>query len=290
MCLAGASWSFDRAAAHLKELCGLAVCDNTVRAVCHEHGRAVRNWQRDDPAAAAAFRDAAGEVEFQTDGTAVNTTAGWRELRLSVFAKRHPAASGGRLPAPHVRVLAADLVGSDRLGPRWRALAARLGVRDASRVTVIADGAKWIWAQADKYLPGAAGVLDFYHASERLYQAGRELHGETPAAVAWADARRGLLLESGGAALLADLAAGGPELAGAREYFRPHAGHLDYPGRRAAGRSIGSGLVEGACKQVVGRRLKQTGARWRVRRAERMATLCGLLHCDLWQTYWATAA
>jgi hypothetical protein len=265
------------------------VCDNTIRRVCHEHGGAMRDWQRADPAAAAAFRQAAGEVEFQTDGTAVNTTAGWREMRLSVFAKRHPAAPGGRLPAPHARVLAAAVVGSDRLGPQWRAMAARLGVRDTSQVTVLADGAKWIWAQADKALPGAAGVLDFYHASERLYLAGRELLGETPAAVAWADARRGALLARGGAALLAELAAGGPKLGGAREYFRPHAGHLDYPGRRAAGQAIGSGLVEGACKQVVGRRLKQTGARWRVRRAERMATLCGLIYSGLWQTYWATA-
>jgi len=44
--------------------------------------------------------------------------------------------------------------------------------------------------------------------------------------------------------------------------------------------------VEGACKQVIGRRLKQTGARWRVRRANRMATLCCTLHGDTWKTYW----
>ena len=83
LCLAGASWSFDRAAAHLKELCGLAVGANTIRRVCHGHGGAARDWRRGDPAAAAAFRAAGGDVEFQTDGTAVNTTAGWRELRLT---------------------------------------------------------------------------------------------------------------------------------------------------------------------------------------------------------------
>jgi len=116
------------------------------------------------------------------------------------------------------------------------------------------------------------------------------LFGEGTAATAWADGRRGTLLASGGAALLAELAAAGPSAAGAREYFRPHATHMDYPERRAAGQSIGSGLVEGACKQVVGRRLKQTGARWRVRRAERMATLCGVIDSELWETYWATAA
>jgi hypothetical protein len=290
LCLAGASWSFQRAAAHLKELCGLSVCDNTVRKVCHERGGAARDWQRQSPAAAQASRAAQGDVELQTDGTAVNTTSGWREMRLSVCAKRRRAAAGKRLPAPHVRVLTAAVVGRERLGPAWRRLAARLGVRDTAEVTVIADGAEWIWAQAQGSLPGAAGVLDFYHASQRLYQAGRELHGETPQATAWARARRGTLLGQGGGALLAELRAAGPGAAGALEYFGPHAAHMDYPGRRAQGRSIGSGMVEGACKQVVGRRLKQTGARWRVRRAERIAALCALIYSDLWDAYWHEAA
>jgi hypothetical protein len=52
---------------------------------------------------------------------------------------------------------------------------------------------------------------------------------------------------------------------------------VDHPSsgsRLAEGRVISSGLVEGACKQVVCRPLRQTGARWKVHRAERMATLC----------------
>jgi hypothetical protein len=48
-------------------------------------------------------------------------------------------------------------------------------------------------------------------------------------------------------------------------------------------------MVEGACKTVVGRRLKQTGARWRVRRAERMASLCCMLYGDQWDAYWKKA-
>ena len=60
--------------------------------------------------------------------------------------------------------------------------------------------------------------------------------------------------------------------------------------RLAQGRSIGSGLVEGACKQVIGRRLKQTGARWRVRRVERMAALCAVQASGQWAAYWAGAA
>ena len=54
-------------------------------------------------------------------------------------------------------------------------------------------------------------------------------------------------------------------------------------------RSIGSGQIEGACKNLIGRRLKQTGARWKVRRVNRMAGLCSIMYSDLWKTYWNAA-
>jgi hypothetical protein len=75
-------------------------------------------------------------------------------------------------------------------------------------------------------------------------------------------------------------------LAQLRDYLAPHRQHSGYAERLRQGQSIGSGMVEGACKTVVGKRLKQTGARWRVRHAERMVALCGLLYSDLWDTYW----
>lgn len=297
LCLAGASWSFDRASANLKEFCGLVVCDNTIRAACHEHGGLMRDWQRDDPRAGEAFRRAAGDVEFQTDGTCVNTTGGWREMRLSVFARRNrgtPAAGRDSweqrdLPAPHARVIQAGIRTCDQLGPGWRRMAGRLGLRDASAVTVIADGAKWIWGQVAGHLPGAAGVLDIYHATEHLWAAGRAVLGEgTSACRAWVEARRETLLRSGASGLLAELA--GAAWSGWRGYFEPHTGHTGYAARLAEGRSIGSGLVEGSCKQVVCRRLKQTGARWKVRRVERMATLCAVQAGDQWDAYWAGKA
>ena len=61
------------------------------------------------------------------------------------------------------------------------------------------------------------------------------------------------------------------------EYLRKHAGRL------AEGRVIGSGLIEGACKNLVGRRLKQTGACWRLERANRIAVLCAALYSNQWK-------
>jgi hypothetical protein len=252
LCLAGAGWSFDRAGVNLKEFCGLSVCDNTIRAVCHEHGGAMRDWQRDDPTASAAFRSADGDVEFQTDGTMVNTTSGWREMRLSIFAKRNrgkPARGAKRwqqrdLPKPHVQVIQAAIRTSEQLGPSWWRMAVRLGLSDTGVVTVLADGAKWIWNQLAEHLPGVAGVLDIYHASEHLWNAANAHFGEGRAeAVVWVARRREALLRGGASALLEELA--GTPWDGLRGYFEPHVAHTGYAARLRLGQSIGSGLVAG---------------------------------------------
>jgi hypothetical protein len=224
-------------------------------------------------------------------------------MRLGVFAKRQrgrPARAGEwdrrRLPAPHARVLFGGIETAEHFGPRVRRWAARLGIRDPAAVTVLADGAEWIWNQAAAQLPGAAGLLDIYHAGEHLAACGRELYGEgTAEARAWLGQTRAAVLAGGWPALAGRTAAARRQVRPAAKrraldeldgYFYRQREHLGYAARLGCGQSIGSGLVEGACKQVIGRRMKQTGARWRVRRANRMATLCCTLHGDTWAPYW----
>jgi hypothetical protein len=304
LCLAGASWSFDRAAALLAEFCGLRTCDQTIRGVCCEQAGQLADWLHTDPQAGAGFAAASGAVEFQTDGTMVNTTTdGWREMRLGLFAKRQPGPpatpeqwDSRRLPVPTARLLFAAVQTADRFGPRIRAWAARLGIRDPTAVTVLADGADWIWKQVAVQLPGAAGVLDIFHALEHVGACANAVYGEgNEQARHWQDQGREALLRagiSGIEALIAATRAGvrSPRkreaLAGLGGYFSRQQEHLGYAARLRSGQSIGSGLVEGSCKQVIGRRLKQTGARWTPRRVNRMATLCCALHGETWKPYW----
>jgi hypothetical protein len=159
-----------------------------------------------------------------------------------------------------------------------------------AELTALTDGAKWIWTELGKDLPGAVGVLDFYHASEHVHAAAVSRSGGAKAIEAWYAARRRTLLGSGAAGLLAEFSEPGAAAAALAEYLGPHAEHTPYRERLAEGRSIGSGMVEGACKTAIGKRLKQTGARWRVRRLERMAALCCLIYSDLFDAYWRQAA
>ena len=193
LCLAGASGSFDSSAKNLKEFCGWVVSDNTIREICQQQAVAMGQWQREIPEASQAFRRAEGDIEFLTDGTSVNTWEGWREMRLGIFSKRargEPATAETwetrRLPAPQVRVAFAAIQASQRFASRWRPWAGRLGIRQTSEISVLADGAGWIWDAVSTQFPGATGVLDIFHGLEHLADTAKVLHGEgASAATTW---------------------------------------------------------------------------------------------------------
>jgi hypothetical protein len=48
------------------------------------------------------------------------------------------------------------------------------------RLCVIADGARWIWAQAQALFPSAVEILDYYHCSERLHKVAALQYGAQP--------------------------------------------------------------------------------------------------------------
>ena len=301
ICLAAASWSYDVSSERLKELCGMSVGETTIREIAQRHGAAANEWMRSDPEAVREFREADGDVEFTTDGTGVNTTDGWREMKLGIFSKRDRAASATpdewesrTLPKPKVRVPFAAIEQSEDFGRRWKAWRKRLGLPDASAVTVLADGAKWIWEEQLKHLPGADGILDIFHAWQHLSDLGKALSDDPAETTAWTDQARRVLLESGWSGIEDLLETVPPNRTDSQQaavedlrgYLGNHQHHLHYAERLAAGQSIGSGQVEGGCKNLIGRRLKQTGARWRVRRVNRMAGLCSLMYSHQWKTYW----
>jgi hypothetical protein len=301
ICLAGASWSYDVSAERLAELCGLTVSDTTIRELAQQHGAAANAWLREEPAAVAAFREATGAVEFTTDGTCVNTTDGWREMKVGIFSKRDPGEpatpdewDSRTLPAPQTRIAFAAIEDCQQFGARWGAWRKRLGLADTSAVTVLADGAKWIWEQQREHLRDAEGVLDIFHALQHIAAVGPLLHADAAQAQAWTDQARRTLLREGWAGIASLLEEGGSQRTSTEQsavdslldYLAPHQHHLHYAQRLSEGRSIGSGQIEGACKNLIGRRLKANAARWRVRRVNRMAGLCSLMYSHQWAAYW----
>lgn len=301
--LAAASWSYDISSDRLAEFCGLKVSDTTIRKVAQEHGAAANEWLRTEPEAVKEFREEQGEIEFTTDGTCVNTTDGWREMKVGIFSKRDLAEpslpeewDSRALPAPKVRIAFAAIEKSDDFGRRWKAWRKRLGLADTSAITVLADGARWIWEEQLKHLRAADGVLDIFHALEHIVATGKVLHSDSAECQQWCEEARTILLERGWQgieefsqrAFETLTAVQQKSVNGLLDYLTPHQHHLNYGERLASGQSIGSGQIEGACKNLIGKRLKANAARWRVRRVNRMAGLCSIMYTNHWKTYWQT--
>ena len=309
--LAGTSWSFDRASGHLKEFCHLEVSDDTIERVCQEEGARARRWMDEAPEPVEAFHRAAGTAEFGTDGVHVNTVGGWREMRLSTLAKRAAAPpceprdwAGRVLDAPTVRLSTCAIADAGHIGGGWARLGNRMDLRAEPAVNVVADGAKWIWEQAAKRLPTGNGkwCVDVYHVSQHLHRCGRERcgGGEGPAARAWADARLMTALTHNGPALIGQVeseASHEPDDSPRRKaldelltFLRPNRDRMWYRDRLAAGEAIGSGMIEGGCKNTIAARLKLNNARWRIRRAERIGMLRCIDASDQWSNFWKPAA
>jgi len=299
---AGTSWSFDDASKHLEEFCGLKISDNTIRDLCQKEAVPMGRWQRVEPVANAEFIKSEGEVEFTTDGTCVNTTDGWREMRVGIFAKRnqgecvHPDQWAERkLPKPHVSVAFAGIENKEMFRRHWGVRARQLDVEHET-ISILADGAPWIWDAAMLEFDKRDEVLDIWHALEKISECGKVLYGaETKEYATWRDETTLELLWNGFALIEKRLDKLDREQRNEAEteasrilrgYLERHATRLNYRRRLAKGKSIGSGQVEGACKNLIGRRLKQTGARWRVRRVNNMATLCAILYGNQWKMYW----
>jgi len=62
----------------------LKVSNDTIRRVSEEEGKAAQRWMAKSARPAEVFDEAPGDQEFYTDGVTVNTTEGWRDLRLTI--------------------------------------------------------------------------------------------------------------------------------------------------------------------------------------------------------------
>ncbi len=304
-CLVATSWSFDIAADRLEELAGIRLDDETIRR--HVHRAAAAAIERRDTAPPrAAFAAAAGQVEFLTDGVMAPTRDGWRELKGAIFLVRptgdpaEPEAWASReLPGPIASVAYAAVADCETFSACWGRRAEALGIDASGPLTVLGDGAEWIWRAAATQFPGAAQVLDIFHACGHIAAAASALHGEaTVGAIQWTEAGRRALLADGwpglldhiGTSLADDVPSDGQaaidELIG---YFAKHTGRVGYYGRLRSGQSIGSGGVESLARRM-GRRLKVPGRGWCVGNLDGMAALIATVDTPEWDTLWTRTA
>lgn len=304
--LAGSGCSFDEASEKLNELCHFSVSDDVVRRVCNKEGEAAAAWLEQASEPVKEIVRAQGELEFYTDGVQVKTVEGWRELRVSVLAKRESAEPAKpeewktrALEKPECRLAWAAIAGSEEIGASWAAMLERLGLQNTPHLSVLADGARWIWDEAAKRFKTIVNVdwvVDIYHVLEKVHRCGKEMFAAgSEKAKEWAAAQVEKLIQIEGPRFIDGLKqereaatdqASRDALDGLIVYLSHNRDSLWYRTRLAEGLPIGSGLVEGTCKNMIGKRLKLNNPRWCVPRAVNMAALRCLHYSKLWEAYW----
>ena len=252
----------------------------------------------------AAFTTAAGDVEFETDAVTVNTTEGWRDAKIGILAKRPrgeaatPAEWATRyLPKPTARFAFAAIEESTVFAGRWGPTAERLGIDPLSAdLTVLGDGADWIWNRASEAFPNARGVLDIFHAAEHIADTCKALFTDAASIRSQREPGRTRLLADGYAGLtewvgdsLKQPTVPGPALGTMLNDFAGHQDRLNYVLRLKRGQSIGSGMVEGAAKNMIGRRLKANNSRWCATNVNRMGVICSAMYSGYWEAFWLAA-
>jgi hypothetical protein len=307
ICHVGIDNSFERGERTLQELAGWSVDAETIRRLCHAESAECRKSKSERLDVTASFGKASGNWELQIDAGKVNTETGWRDVKVAVFAVRdsaEPCTSEDfdqrDLPKPSVRHAIAEIGTAEDFGLRCQAESDRIGLPDVKKLTVLGDGAEWIWNLSNERFAGAEQNLDVYHATEYLADLGRAgFDADTKAAKEWTDRAQMALVADGWAGVCAFVHANTAEICDrpaleaayprVANYLSGHQDRMMYAARLRRGASIGSGMIEGAIKQLVVRRIKQTGARWKTNHVSPFVELISLGHTEEWDAYWSAA-
>jgi len=156
----------------------------------------------------------------------------------------------------------------------------RRGTGQVRQLTVIGDGAAWIWNVAAATFPQATHIVDLYHAREHLHFLTRSLESMLgDRRDEWLTARLEDLdygyIDRTEAAVRSYPLEGLKKDEAERElgYFLHNAPRMRCHWFRSRGLFVGSGVVEAGCKSVIGQRLKQAGMHWTVNGADSIITL-----------------
>jgi hypothetical protein len=300
---AGAAVPFARAAGLLEELAGVRLTVKRVERAAETRGTAL----------AAASRSRAGliagrklvplppqplpdKLYMVIDGTGVPVTsretagrqgkgedgrARTREVKMAVFFTQDRVDDEGypvRDRASCSYIAAFDPAAS--FAGLVKAEGIRRGAEHVRQLTIIGDGAAWIWNLAAATFPEATQIVDLYHAREHLHDLARTLefmlldHKDEGLAARMDDLDFGYIEGITAAARaypLAGIKKG--EVDKALHYFEANAPRMRYHWFRSRGLFVGSGVVEAGCKAVIGQRLKQSGMHWTVSGADAILSL-----------------
>ena len=304
--------------AELAEFCRrwqrLTPSETVIKQVAGEVGEMAEMIQEDCEESIRSEENVAEETRVVTvsrDGTSVNIrNEGWRQAQVGAVACYGPLVKVedeekerrerlrtvyvGQMPEEDTPSFNAKL---DReVGHVLKELPA------ACQIVCLADGAIGIWNyfKTHPLLKKAVHINDFHHAADHLADIANALFGEgTAKAEAWFKKHRSILKrQAGGAERVirsiryyrrVESTRSPKRWEGIRDglrFFTRNRSRMKYAEYRRRGLPIGSGVVEAACKTLVGQRFKRSGMRWSVDGAQNILNLRAAVLSKRWDAFW----
>ena len=235
------------------------------------------------------------------DGCHTNSPDGWKEVKVGCIYRDYPQPVSGGSPSVRTESIryVAGRQNAETFGKKLYALATKSGIYQkdikAQEIVFIGDGAAWIWNLCKEYFPNAVQIVDYMHAKSHLYDVAKLVFEETEAGLleAWIKETEPFLHDGNIAEVVSSiraLATQHPEVSDRLErevnYFEKHAKRMQYKAFREKGYMIGSGVIESACKHIVGERCKQAAMRWETPGINAVLKWRCLSKNKAWERYW----
>ena len=293
-CLLAVDDSFEQASRKIEQFFGQDVSDDTVKQVVHQVGSVVLGQQdkqlngfltdKQIPATQANPE----KLYVAVDGTTVHQDDGWHEVKVGCIWWKDEKFG------EHKRYVC-RFDNSQVFGWHVWLEACGCGFRQAKELIYLGDGSGWIRTEFHTHFSRATFIIDWFHASEHVWNCGKKLFGEgAKATEKWVKKRLDWLWDGWTKKILDDLKQQRKKCRGFKReaidtlirYISTNEEQMRYDVFRAKGYDIGSGAVKGACKHVVGKRLKQSGMIWSSCGSSATLALRVIWLNDRWEQLW----
>lgn len=223
-------------------------------------------------------------------------TCEWREASCGTISffddagERISTIQYGRMPE-HKKVTLKQLLKNN--------IEVILNKRPELNVVHVADGAQDNWCFFDEQMPLGFQLTDYYHACQYLKAAFAAAYPKQPEKAVWKFNEYKKILKDDANGISKTLRAlrylrqkhkNNADINKAVTYFTNNQHRMKYAEAKANNYPIGSGIVEAACKTLVGQRLKRSGMSWSLHGGQSILTLRSLVKSGRFDKAWNNIA
>lgn len=312
--------SFDLAAEAYEDAVGETMSSDSLRRITegwgemveeHRKAEAEQVYAAESPTAAERVVKVQGPIQEQANissdgGMILLREEGWKEVKMSAFSqvKVSEVVATPQDPRPEPQMVLQQhsyqvgLWNADEMSQYQYLEGTRRQVALCQRLGSVNDGAPWIDRITTTNYPQAIQVIDWGHASERLWKVAKSAFGEgTSQSQAWAEQQKDRLWYGRIGEVVTALYALDwsqitclDDIRQSPAYFEARKSKMTYDYFRQAGYPIGSGTVESGINTVVHHRMKRQGRGWKRQNAQALLAALSELHSGRFLTTWHSLA